>query len=92
MSDVTPVNGVSPTTLNPATSRPRSTSTEGAPTVRTADQVEFSRVATYLSKLLNGPDVRKDLVERVQGEIDAGIYDSPEKVDALLDELLADID
>jgi len=93
MSDVAPINGVSSTALNPALTRQRSgnEATTSEPTVRTADQAEFSRVATYLSKLLSGPDVRQELVERVQGEIEDGTYDSPDKIDTLLEELIADL-
>ena len=33
-------------------------------------------------------DIRHDLVERVRGEIAAGVYDTPEKMDIAMDRLL----
>jgi hypothetical protein len=34
------------------------------------------------------PETRRDLVERIRAEIEAGTYETPEKVDALVDRLL----
>jgi hypothetical protein len=36
---------------------------------------------------LSDPDVRQDLVTRVRQEIQAGTYDTPEKLEAALDRL-----
>ena len=36
---------------------------------------------------LSDPDVRQDLVARVRQEIQAGTYDTPEKMEAALDRL-----
>lgn len=91
MSDVTPINGTAATGLN-RLNRPSQPHPVGeAGPARSADQVELSRAATYLSKLLNSPEVRHDLVDRVRQEIDSGSYETPEKVEALLDELIADL-
>ena len=38
---------------------------------------------------LSDPDVRQDLVARVRQEIQAGTYDTPEKLEAALDRLAA---
>ena len=54
-------------------------------TQRGSDQVELSRTAQLLSKLAELPDVRQDLVDRVRAEIDAGTYETPEKLDAAID-------
>lgn len=54
-------------------------------TPRGSDQVELSRTAQLLSKLAELPDVRQDLVDRVRAEIDAGTYETPEKIDAAID-------
>ncbi|MDX2130838.1 MAG: flagellar biosynthesis anti-sigma factor FlgM [Planctomycetota bacterium] len=71
--------------------RPRSTQQEGPAIRRGADRVEFSAVATYLSKLRDLP-VRQDLVDRVKAEIAAGTYDTPDKFEAALTELLGDVE
>jgi hypothetical protein len=60
-------------------------------TLRLGDKVELSLKAQLLSKLAELPDIRQDLVDRVQSEIQAGGYDTPEKIDALIDELTLDL-
>lgn len=57
---------------------------------RGADRVELSAEASMLASLRNLP-VREDLVETIRGEIARGEYDTPEKLDAALDELLGDV-
>jgi negative regulator of flagellin synthesis FlgM len=63
--------------------------TEDAAVRRGADRVEVSPVATYLSKLKNLP-IRQDLVDSVRGQIADGTYDTPEKLDAAVNELISD--
>ena len=55
-------------------------------------KVELSEHARLLSKLAELPDVRQDLVDRVKAEIEAGTYDTADKIDALLDELARDLE
>jgi hypothetical protein len=38
---------------------------------------------------MHTPDDRMDLINRVRGEIQAGIYDTPEKFEAALDRMAA---
>lgn len=89
--DITPLSTHVPTRV-PATPGDRAREAQNdAPAVRRgADRVEFSAVATYLSKLRDLP-IRQDVVDRVRAEIAAGTYDTPEKLDAAVNELLADI-
>ncbi len=49
------------------------------------DLAEWSRKAREM------PEVRRDLVDRVRAEIDAGQYETPEKLDAAVDRLLEDL-
>ncbi len=49
------------------------------------DLAEWSRKAGRM------PEVRRDLVDRVRAEIDAGQYETPEKLDAAVDRLLEDL-
>jgi len=37
------------------------------------------------------PEIRRDLVERVRAEIAAGTYETPERIDAAIDALLAEM-
>ncbi|CAG0964186.1 hypothetical protein PHYC_00892 [Phycisphaerales bacterium] len=63
---------------------------EGPAIRRGHDRVELSDVATYLSKIRELP-IRQDLVNRVRDEIARGVYDTPEKLDAALEDLLGDV-
>ena len=65
------------TTGQPAANRPQ----------RPGDSVELSPVANLLSRLNQLPDVREDLVRGVRDRIDAGTYETPQKVDAAIDRL-----
>ncbi len=59
---------------------------------RSKDQVQFSNVARYLSELKTGPAERSDLIDRVRQEIDAGQYDTPEKLEAAIDGIKEDLE
>lgn len=56
---------------------------------RGGDQVELSLLASVVQRLQNIP-VRQELVDRVRQEIAQGQYDTPERLDAALDEVLRD--
>ena len=66
------------------------TSTATSP-IRSADRAEFSQAAQLLSKLAEMPDVRQDLIDQVRAEIDAGTYETAEKIDQVLDNLPEDL-
>lgn len=65
--------------------------TRARPT-RSKDQVQFSNVARYLSELKTGPSERTDLIESVRKQIDAGTYDTPEKLEAAIDGIKEDLE
>ena len=48
-------------------------------------------VARYLNLLASMPDVRQELVDRVRAEIETGNYETPEKIEAAIDELAEDL-
>jgi len=58
---------------------------------RAPDQVEVSVMATYLGKLAQLPTIRRDLVASVRDQIAAGTYDTPEKLDSALGEMMRDL-
>lgn len=62
-----------------------------AATDRGSDRVELSYASQLLSKLAELPEVRQELIDQVRGEIAAGTYDTPEKIDTLLDKLAEDL-
>jgi anti-sigma28 factor (negative regulator of flagellin synthesis) len=54
-----------------------------APPVDT-DRVELSDRARFLDMLRQFPDVRQDRIDRVKQAIEAGVYDSEDKIDAAI--------
>lgn len=91
MSDVTPVNGAPAAALHIG-SRLRAADSPSEPgPVRTTDKVELSRAATFISQLLSKNEVRQDLVNRVRDEIAKGAYETPEKIETVVSELLSDL-
>lgn len=59
---------------------------------RADDTVELSPQARQASETEGGQQVRADVVARVRAEIAAGTYDTSDKIDALLANLLEDLD
>jgi len=53
--------------------------------------VEVSDVASYLSKLKLLPPIRQELVDGIKAQIDAGTYESADKIDAAVEQLAADL-
>jgi negative regulator of flagellin synthesis FlgM len=53
--------------------------------------VEISTAAKLAAKIHELPDVRADLVAQVKAEIQAGTYETPEKIDAAIDRLMDDL-
>jgi flagellar biosynthesis anti-sigma factor FlgM len=54
------------------------------------DTVEISDSARYLSALKDLPDVRQDKVDSVKSQLQAGTYETSDKVDSTVDSLLSD--
>jgi len=90
MSEINPIGRPSVAALNSygkTSSKPSEVNGSARPT----DQAEFSNNARLLSLLNDLPEVREDLVARVRGEIEDGTYETPDKIDALLDSLAEDL-
>lgn len=94
MSDVGPV---SPATQGPhmraELERPSRPEPE-APRApgRSADRLELSERARLLAMLRQPQPVRMDLVERLRGEIAADTYETPQRLEAATEALLADLE
>ncbi len=92
MSDIPPVSRSASAYRPDATGARRSENAVVQPAAsRGGDEVELSSRARLLSKLKDLPDVRQDLVDQVRSEIEAGTYETPEKVDAAVEALLQDL-
>lgn len=57
---------------------------------RGEDRVEVSSMALYLGQLRTLPEIRQDLVDSVRSQIADGSYDTPERLDSALDEMIDD--
>ncbi len=55
------------------------------------DTVSISEIARLKAKLASLPEVRHDLVERIRAEIEAGTYDTIEKVHKAAERLLQEL-
>ena len=56
-----------------------------------ADVVEISSDAQLAAKVQELPDVRPDVVARVKAEIEAGTYETPERIEVTVDRLMEDL-
>jgi anti-sigma28 factor (negative regulator of flagellin synthesis) len=93
MSDITPLGRTNHSAyLNGTQKAVRHVNGTHHPAVRGSDTVEISRGAQLLAKLNSLPDVRQDLVDRVRAQIADGTFDTPERLDAALNAMIADID
>lgn len=89
MSDIGPISPSGAPALD-RTGRPRNLADKAPPTGRRSDSVELSLVARLRSRLADVPDVRQDLIDHVKAQIAAGTYDTPEKFDQALNEMLSE--
>lgn len=98
MSDIAPISTTSASVSRSddaarayaRSSKVESDSTATSPIRRGDDQVEVSQLATMLSKLRSLPPIRQELVDRVRDEISRGVYETPDKIDAAVNELVRD--
>jgi len=58
---------------------------------RGSDRVDLSATARLIDKLKNGGPLRNELVAQVRSQIENGSYDTPQKLNAAIDELLTDL-
>src|ERR1043165_2992974 len=94
MSDIAPVSGVpGGLDLPPLPSdRPSSARPADRLAARPSDRVDLSERARFLTKLASMPPVRRDVVDRVRRQLDAGSYDSDEVVDRTVSSIIRALD
>ena len=84
------VGGVGP--IRPADVRPVSEVTPPPTGIEMpVDEVEFSAAAQMLEKLSHDPQVRAARLAEIQAQIAAGTYETPEKLEAAVARMLADL-
>lgn len=55
------------------------------------DRVEISEMALFLDKISRLPDIRREKVEAVREQIARGSYETPEKMEKAMENLLKDL-
>jgi len=55
------------------------------------DELQISDAARLVDASRDLPEIRQDLVTRIRSQIDAGTYETPEKLDVALGRLLDEI-
>jgi negative regulator of flagellin synthesis FlgM len=61
------------------------------PAMQAGDHVEISEMGRILDEISRVPDVRADKVAELRHAIQAGTYETPEKLEIAVERLLADI-
>lgn len=91
MSDIAPISRPTFTGIN-GQGRPAGP-TSGADTApsRHGDRVELSTAATFLGKLKALPPIREDLVASIRAQIEAGTYETEERLTGAVEALSEDL-
>ena len=90
MNDISPIGRSTTANLGHVNGHGREQAIKGQP-VRRADQAQFSRTAQLLSKLAELPAIDQNKVDQVRAQIAAGTYETPEKLEVALNEVIDDL-
>ncbi|MCP4378845.1 MAG: flagellar biosynthesis anti-sigma factor FlgM [bacterium] len=84
------VNGVNPPTVPQSVEPITTVAHDGGSSVLppTGDVIEISTVAKLAAQVHTVPEVRVDLVNRVRSEIEAGTYETQERIDMTVDRIM----
>jgi anti-sigma28 factor (negative regulator of flagellin synthesis) len=90
MSEVSPVGDVQLGRIDAESrvTRSRTEVTSEARADRASDRVDVSPVARYLNRLNDLPEIRESLVSRIREQIEAGSYETPERLSSAIDQLI----
>ena len=77
--------------VRPTGSVPNVEKPAGAKSNGPNDDVEISAVGKMFNRLSQSPKVRAERLTRIKAEIDAGIYETPEKLEAALLKMMNEI-
>jgi len=61
------------------------------PAPETASCRTSGELAEWVRRVGQLPEIRRDLIDRVRAEIAAGRYETPERIDAAVEAMLADL-
>ncbi|MFP3938375.1 MAG: flagellar biosynthesis anti-sigma factor FlgM [Phycisphaerae bacterium] len=87
------INGIQPPAApNPPESVSKATAPQqGLEPQGAGDVVEISTAAKLAARIQEVPEVRWDLVEKVKSEIDAGTYETPERLEIAVNRIMEDL-
>jgi negative regulator of flagellin synthesis FlgM len=91
MNDIAPVQHNAPLSLRSENGRSKQEAVATPANTRQPDRLELSEQSQWLLRLQQLPQVREELVARVQSEIEQGSYETPEKIDQAIDDMLEDL-
>jgi negative regulator of flagellin synthesis FlgM len=94
MSDIAPVSGPSFERLEPVPV-PRTHQEPGrsaGATDRPSDRVDISDRARLLSRLAAMPEIRQELVDSVRAQIEAGMYETEERLEEAIEALAEELE
>lgn len=83
-----PSNIHGPQPVNPPHRNQGPASSRAPDQVRTMDQLDISREADLVSRARGIPDIRADRVASIRAQIEAGTYETPQKLEVAVGRLL----
>ena len=86
VSGIRPTGGSSP--VNPVRAPTEVKSGEPASALAPKDEVEISSVGKMLDDISRTPGIREERIAQLKAEIEAGTYDTPEKMELALSRML----
>jgi negative regulator of flagellin synthesis FlgM len=69
----------------------RARAVQGVSAATHVDRVEISEMAVFLDKISRLPDVRQEKVQAVRDQIARGTYETPDKVEKAVEELMKEL-
>lgn len=69
----------------------RTKAVQGTSAATHVDRVEISEMALFLDKISRLPEIRREKVELVREQISRGTYETPERVEKAIDELMKEL-
>ena len=85
----TQIHGAQPINAPHRTQAPQPAARSGQATG--ADQLDISREAEMISRVREVPEIRTNRVAEIRAQIEAGVYETDDKLDLAVDRLLDEI-
>jgi len=86
-----PAQAHGPQAINPPHASKPPQPTEGGPTATQGDQLDISPEGQFIDRIGELPEIRQDRVDAIRTAIAEGTYDTGDKLDRALENLLDEI-